>query len=1180
VAEEAPVENVKKIRRSPRGILRWLVRFVGLSAVVIAGILILVAVISSIAYLNRARILNQTLAVLVEPFRVSVGEVDFHRLGEVRITDLQLTPKGAPEGSLLASIPETVITYRLGDLRETRRLRTIVLRGADVVIDDTILSSLTAPPPTDLPKDLALENDVAPVPFDLLKLAFFTDSFAIRDSRLTLALEGMPRLEADWHFRTAGLEFDESGLNREAIDLRLSNILIGEAGENGRIARLTASARVRPDLSHIHLSSIHLLRPQLLITPDLLPDAPDPPTEQGQITDPTGLSGAPDLAAPGEKLPLELVIEAIRVNGAGVEMTGFDGADGRAAFPDLSFTTSFAFQHLSSVGGQWKSDAPLSLSLTQLALGEGNAQLLSAGRIDLGLDNLADLIHDRTLSSVHLQGLDVIVSDASLARFRMEKPRSESDPGSPWTLAKLTLDDGTGLVQNLSIGEKAAPYLETGLSATLEQLRIGSEGLQSEAVQSITLEQTKLRAPGAVTAAEPLLAIEQAELIGKWSNFQRDGLVDELVVRGPQIHFTDETLGAWLDTAASPDPGEPRPVNRPVYKVARLDVTGGRLVADSSFAVGRVPKIYSGFTLQSGHADSEDPYSYRLELDDFQVRNHPRLVETTGPPAPLTLFPDALAPLAIGPLNEGDVFSVKEIEVDFTANQIQRTRRIGKVKMSGAVLTVGEGLKSIAEAGEEGGKIAPVEDPAPALLPAPPAPPQAATPPAPAGTPATRLPAWLIEEVEITQSQVQFDALIPQVEGLRFAIETRLTDVPLSLDGLLAEEKLQKIELAGIEIKDPYNSFITVAFLPTIFVEFSLAGLARQEIEKIDLIGPSLHVGQGLFWWIDYQRNFREQNEGASVGIDAGVEAARKPDWVIKTINASAGKIVIAPIGIPIGIVPFPFDATTSMSGGNIELKLTIPDEDHVYRFPDYKVDLYGLTGDVQFNVPVQEIDNNLVQTFALKRAVWKEHEARDLYITVTFDSDGVYGQFGGASYDGYAEGQFNFYLNDPGKWDAWVAGTGMDTGPLTKVLVPDTFLMEGRVSLKVIAEGRDKVVGETTGEFQTTTPGWFDITKLDAVLEKLPPEWNNLKRGLAELSLNALKRFDYDKGAGSLYFQNSAGELNLRFAGDYGSRELNFYLHDQRNTKRKSAASIEVSATPAPRAEATAAPAAPADSQ
>lgn len=1147
VSEEEPVKNAKRVRRSPRGILRWLVRFLGLSAVVIAGILLLVAVISSIAYLNRARILNQTLAVLVEPFRVSVGEINFHRIGEVRITDLRLTPKNAPPESVLAAVPETVITYRLGELRATRKLRTIVMRGADVVIDDAILSALATPAPPS--PEVAGETPVDAAPLDLSKLAFFTDSFAIRDSRLTLDLETLPRFEADWNFRTGGFEFDETGLNRESIDLRLSNVLIGDEGKNGRIARLTASARVRPDLSRIHLESIQILRPQIRITPDLFPAGPaEPPTQQGQVTDSTG-SGS-----------LDIVMDSVKVDGAMIEVAGFDGEDGGPAFPDLSFETAFDFDDLSLEEGQWKSAASLALSLRHLALGEGPSQLLSAGRVDLTLGELGSLVHDRTVSAIHLEGLDVIVSDESLARFRTgeEKPEPETSTAGPWTLGRLTLADGSLLVQNLTAGERGLPYFETRIEADLEKLEFGADGFQSTGRQSLTLEQTKMRAPAAVTAAEPLLAIERSELSGRWSEFQKEGLLDRLVLRGPRIHFTDETLGAWLNASAPADEA-PRPVNRPVYKVTRVDVTGGRLVADSSFAVGKVPKIYSDFSLRSGHAAGEEPFSYHLRLGDFQVRNHPRFIEMVGPPAPVTLFPDALLPLAVGPINEGDVFSVKEIEVDFTAAQLQRTRRIGKVKMSGAVLTVGEGLKSIAEASEKEKK--PDADPAPPApepLPVP-------APPTPQAAASGRLPAWLIEEVEITQSQVQFEAIIPQVEGLRFAVETQLTDVPLSLDGLLAEEKLQKIELAGIEIKDPYNSFITVAFLPTIFVEFSLAGLARQEVEKIDLIGPSLHVGQGLFWWIDYQRKFREQNEGASVGIDAGVEPTRKPDWVIKTINATAGKIVIAPTGIPIGIVPFPFNATTNMSGGNIELKLSIPDEDHVYRFPDYKVDLYGLTGDVQFNVPVQEIDNNLVQTFTLKRAVWKEHEAKDVYITVTFDSDGVYGQFGGASYDGYAEGQFNFYLNDPGKWDAWVAGTEMDTGPLTRVLVPDNFLMEGRVSLKVISEGRDKVVGETTGEFQTTTPGWFDITKLEAVLSELPTEWNQLKRSLTELSINSLKRFDYDKGAGSLYFQDKAGDLNLRFTGEYGSRELNFYLHDEKNTKQKSTARIEVNGATAP---------------
>jgi hypothetical protein len=205
------------------------------------------------------------------------------------------------------------------------------------------------------------------------------------------------------------------------------------------------------------------------------------------------------------------------------------------------------------------------------------------------------------------------------------------------------------------------------------------------------------------------------------------------------------------------------------------------------------------------------------------------------------------------------VIRIADIEVDFTAAGLQRARRIDRVKVDGAVLTVGDGLKSVVQ-GEEGEKADP---PAPAPVP----PVTRPDPPTNAVAPLRAMPTWILGKVELTRSRVHFESLIPQVEGLQFAIETKLEEVPLSLEGLLAQEKLQKIELAGIEIRDPYNSFITVAELPTIFVEFSLAGLARQQIEKIDLIGPSLHVGQGLFWWIDYQRKFRAQNEGASIGI-------------------------------------------------------------------------------------------------------------------------------------------------------------------------------------------------------------------------------------------------------------------------------------------------------------------------
>src|SRR5690606_8225225 len=93
---------------------------------------------------------------------------------------------------------------------------------------------------------------------------------------------------------------------------------------------------------------------------------------------------------------------------------------------------------------------------------------------------------------------------------------AEPAPDLPWTLEKLTLTDGTVLVQDLVIGETTAPYFEARIEAGLERLQFGREGFRSDGSQSITLEQAKLRAPAADLAADPLLSIEYAELGGKW----------------------------------------------------------------------------------------------------------------------------------------------------------------------------------------------------------------------------------------------------------------------------------------------------------------------------------------------------------------------------------------------------------------------------------------------------------------------------------------------------------------------------------------------------------------------------------------------------------------------------------------------------------------------------------------
>ncbi len=1101
-------------------------------------------------YLNRVRIVNDALSVFVAPFDVTLDEIDFSPLGEVKIEGLSLSPKNSSSTHPLATIPEIHLTYDFGELRKNKKIKNLQLKQPELFFDQLHLDALA---------NKSGSSEAAT--FDLSTLAIFTESLSVTNGIVEIDLEGLPHIKTGWDFESPPLEFDDDHLTLNPIVLTLNEVEVKNLGNFGGA---TATVRVSRDLNTIDVTSITIDGTHLEITPEFLSrfakkSETNKPDSTGSIPPPN---------------PVELRLRQLVVGASSIRATGFDGGNDFPAFPDVSFDTQFDGEDLLLSNNSWSSSTPINLTVKNLAIGEGKAALISIDSLDFFAESATALIHEREVSRIDITGLDAIASDNSLAGFITPNSPTgqakESSSDTPWKIKHLEIADGSLILADLTINKSTSPRIESHFDAQLNDLHFGPDGFESDGNQTIQLEQTRITAPGLTAADEPLVEINRSEFKGRWSEFNFDNTIRQITLQGPSINLTDNTLGEWLHPLEMP--AQTGPVNRPTYKVENLKVTGGKLTADSKFARGKVPKIYSDFNITTLSGEDTPPYSYRLALQSFRLRNHPVFFEFEGPPAPPSLSSEAFPSLGFSPVAEEDVATIREIEVLATAEDLQRTRSIERIKLTGAMLRIGEGLKSIVDTST----VSVSENTSP--------PPTGSDPIKNADAPPPQ-PAWMVEMIELTQSQVRFETLIPQVEGLEFAIETRLEKVPFSAEGILSQDTLQKVELANIEIKDPYNSFITVAELPTIFVEFSLAGIAQQQVKKIDLINPSLYVGQGLFWWIDYQRNFRAQNEGASIGLEEGgpitgtppteipippETALSQPDWVIDTITASAGKIIIAPTGVPIGMVPFPFNATTNMRDGGIELKLNIPGEDYVYEFPDYKVNLYGITGDVEFNVPVQQVNNNIVQTFTLKRAVWKDFEADDLFLTVTFDSEGVYGELGGSAYDGYVNGQFNFYLNDPGKWDAWITGSDFDTGPLTEVIIPDNFLMEGGLSLKIISEGRNKALGKTTGEFAATTPGWFDVTKFDKILEELPPEWTNLQRSLTELGLIALKRFDYDQGTGNLSLQGQEGEMKFLFSGDYGTRELNLHLHDKRNIEKNG----ETTTVAGPAPEAAARPA------
>jgi len=1216
-------------RRTPRRILRWLGKLLLWTAGFVLIGLVLVLVAGLVAYSHRERLVNEALARFVEPFEVSVGRIDLSTPRRARIEDLRLSPRGVSLDKPLLTVPTVEILYGFNELRLNRRMRSVTFFAPRLVLTDEALAALARGRAGD-PEGV----DAGAAGPDLAAYYLFTEALTVHDGVFVLEMPGLPRIETRWDLAAPPLLFgEESDAPSEPLAFILREISLGEGGAAAHLGRLSGSLRLARDLSRFDFERLHLEGGAFAVAPDWFARRDEPGAGAEQADAPE--SGQAEGQAEGQALPedaegpeagergageasdpVEWRVGELVVGSSSVSVEGFDGREGGARFPDLGFDTALRLEELRFAGGRWSSGGPVALVLENVAVGSLQDPLGGAERLTIQAADLGELVHGRRFETVRLEGVDLYLSDATLRRCRPlpdssdgaeaegepDEPADEATPDTPpWTIASLEIEEAAFLMQGASFGGKAAPRLETRLSAELRDLRIGGgKGFDSEGVQNLSLSQARLHAPGSSGVGEPLLGVRAASLGGEWRSFAEARRLGHLHLEGLAVRFSDEALGSWLAWGAPPDPTEaeeeplaleespaPAPDADSVYRVADLEVRDGVLLADSSFAAQRVPKIESRFRLATVALDPEGEPLYQLVFEDFRLNNHAVPLDDEGAGLRSEVPDDApfpSAPFSAGrnPVAEEEVISIESIEMLATATQLQRDRRVQRVRLSGALLNVGEGLRSLVEtsAGEADdlqpeAEIEPA-DPSPEAAAAPAAEPTTLAAPLVPGALGSRpaIPAWTLEEVEITRSRVRFEALLPQIEGLEFNIETTLTEIPLSPEAILSQDAKQKVELAGIEIKDPYNSFITVAELPTIFVEFSLAGLARQEIDRIDLISPSLYVGQGLFWWVDYQRNFRAQNEGASVGLveDRPAEVQADPDWVIRTISATAGKIVVAPTGIPIGVVPFPFNATTNMEDGRIDLLLNIPDEDYVYTFPEYKIELHGLTGNIEFNVPIDQLSNNLVQTFTLDRIRWKDYEASQLYLTVTFDADGIYGALGGEAYDGYAEGQFNVYLDDPGKWDGWIAGTDLDTGPVTQILAPDNFLMEGKVSLNLVSEGRRTELGDTSGDFRTTTPGWFDVTKLGGILDELPEGWSSLQRSLTELSLIALKRFDYDRGAGSLSLSGQEGRLQFHFAGPYGTRGLNLQLHDRRHTNTLS--SSENSAGPMP--EASARPAAP----
>lgn len=351
-----------------------------------------------------------------------------------------------------------------------------------------------------------------------------------------------------------------------------------------------------------------------------------------------------------------------------------------------------------------------------------------------------------------------------------------------------------------------------------------------------------------------------------------------------------------------------------------------------------------------------------------------------------------------------------------------------------------------------------------------------------------------------------------------------------------AMQEIQTVSLDSITIHSPVDPLVPVLGFRKITVKFSLAGLAARRLDSLFVDTPRIYIGEDLFWFIDQVKSEK-----------ADPQAASHP-WEISNYQIKGGRLIIMYEGKPTVVLPMTFEAEGSalVLGGPTPLQLktrvVIPKTNLDY--PDYNVRITGMDGDLYFGIPPGEKGNeNIVPTVKIEKLTWKDIEASRIDFGMTFDRTGIYGKFTGLAYQGQVEGGFACYLEDGFPWIGWGSTTDVNVNPITKLLSPENFVMNGPVNCRFIVKGKTKQIVGLGGSLDLKKPGTMEITAVDDLLKKLPADWASFKRDLAGIGLQAFRRYDYSHGHAEFTYAPPSSFLKLDLDGKQGKRNFDIRL-------------------------------------
>ena len=382
--------------------------------------------------------------------------------------------------------------------------------------------------------------------------------------------------------------------------------------------------------------------------------------------------------------------------------------------------------------------------------------------------------------------------------------------------------------------------LQVGGGFMLNQLSFDTEGWHSGHFQSLELTRGQLAFPSGATpeARKPFLELAAGELVVKPDDWNRQTRVAKLDLRKPLVRLREGNT-PWVQSG-------PLPPAAGTKHAAEIQPAGAQAANPES---GEASRWWN--TLNFGQLAVEDGYVDLLvnapKLVDLQARldistdrrndggslHRVRVADVSTKLPTLSRLPFPVAKVAA-------------LEGAVRLPEMWQEHHLEELRVTGANVEFGEAFMKLFE-----------PDKAPSATPPPPRAEELVL------TGPSRV--WRAGHLSVQDSAVTIANLVPGLPSVKFGVAFDVRDTPLLAEDLVRDVAPQRIELHDLKVPSPNGTARYVAELDSIFVDFSLEGLMRKEIDGIEVVSPSLFVGADLFGYVDVYRKYAEHGS-QSVG--------------------------------------------------------------------------------------------------------------------------------------------------------------------------------------------------------------------------------------------------------------------------------------------------------------------------